>query len=211
MSRLPPAPPERDQTPRARIASVLREELVTARELSQRVGVSEKDVTLHLEHLARSALRAGERMVVAPAGCLGCGFAFDDRERFSKPGRCPRCRGHRSRPHASPSTRPPERPRRVARTAASDQGLSQPGRGGPRQDTSTRRASSDRARVSGSLKNWGGQPILLMFWGDREGRQGSPPRFRSPCTPPASLRTRHALWPQSRQVHVREPRGLRAP
>jgi predicted Zn-ribbon and HTH transcriptional regulator len=93
MSRLPPVPPERDLSPRARIASVLREELVTARELSQRVGVSEKDVTLHLEHLARSARHAGERMVVAPAGCLGCGFAFEDRERFSKPGRCPRCRG----------------------------------------------------------------------------------------------------------------------
>jgi transcriptional regulator len=93
MSRPPPEPAERDQTPRGRIASVLREELVTARELSQRVGVPEKDVTAHLEHLARSARRAGERMVVAPAGCLGCGFAFRDRERFSKPGRCPRCRG----------------------------------------------------------------------------------------------------------------------
>ena len=84
---------ERDQTPRARIASVLREELVTARELSQRVGVSEKDVTSHLEHLARSARGVGERMVIAPAACLGCSYAFSDRERFSKPGRCPRCRG----------------------------------------------------------------------------------------------------------------------
>jgi len=93
MSRPPAAPPEHDQTPRARIASVLREELVTARELSQRVGVSEKDVTAHLEHLARSAGRVGERMVIAPAGCISCGFAFSDRERFSKPGRCPRCRG----------------------------------------------------------------------------------------------------------------------
>jgi transcriptional regulator len=93
MTQKLPSPPERDQTPRARIASVLREELVSARELSQRVGVSEKDVTLHLEHLARSALVVGERMVIAPANCLGCGYAFSDRDRFSKPGRCPRCRG----------------------------------------------------------------------------------------------------------------------
>jgi predicted Zn-ribbon and HTH transcriptional regulator len=93
MSRMPTVPPERDQTPRSRIASVLREELVTARELSQRVGLPEKDVTVHLEHLARSVRGRGEKMVVSPAGCLACGYAFSERERFSKPGRCPRCRG----------------------------------------------------------------------------------------------------------------------
>jgi predicted Zn-ribbon and HTH transcriptional regulator len=93
MNRLPPPPPARDETPRARIASVLREELVTARELSQRVGISEKDVTEHLQHLARSVRGRGEQMVVSPAGCLGCGFAFSGRDRFTKPGRCPRCRG----------------------------------------------------------------------------------------------------------------------
>jgi transcriptional regulator len=98
MSHPPPVPPEHDRTPRARIASVLRQELVTARELSQRVGVSEKDVAEHLEHLTRSARQAGERMVVAPAACLGCRFEFEERERFEKPGRCPRCRGTRISP-----------------------------------------------------------------------------------------------------------------
>jgi len=90
----PPAPPpERTQTPRARIAAVLRDELVSARDLSQRLGVSEKDVTHHLEHLALSARGRGEKLVISPAACLGCGFAFSDRERVSKPGSCPRCRG----------------------------------------------------------------------------------------------------------------------
>lgn len=86
-----PAPPERAETIRAAIADALRGDTLTARELSERVGVPERDVGPHLEHLARSARARSERLRVEPARCLGCGFAFDARTRLTKPGRCPSC------------------------------------------------------------------------------------------------------------------------
>ena len=75
--------------------AVLRGGLFTARDISARVGISEKDVAGHLEHLTRSLKPTGERLEVEHARCLACGFTFKDRERFDKPSRCPRCRGQR--------------------------------------------------------------------------------------------------------------------
>jgi predicted Zn-ribbon and HTH transcriptional regulator len=66
-----------------------------AHELSARIGISEKDVAGHLEHLARSLRQGGERLVVDPARCLGCGFVFRKRTRLTKPSRCPVCKSQR--------------------------------------------------------------------------------------------------------------------
>lgn len=90
------APPERRQT----IREALRQHLLgetwrTALELSAAVGISEKMVPEHLEHLRKSSAGAGERLEVEPAMCLGCNFTFDRRERFAKPSRCPKCRSER--------------------------------------------------------------------------------------------------------------------
>jgi predicted Zn-ribbon and HTH transcriptional regulator len=68
------------------------------RELSQLAGISEDAVHQHLEHLIKSVKAEGGRIDVHPAECLGCGFAFADRKKLHRPGRCPECRGTRIAP-----------------------------------------------------------------------------------------------------------------
>ncbi len=69
----------------------------TARDLSKLVGIPERDVAEHLEHLERSVRHEGLRLVIEPAECLDCGFRFDARRqhRFTRPGRCPDCHSGR--------------------------------------------------------------------------------------------------------------------
>jgi transcriptional regulator len=94
----PPTVPERLETARSELKRVLREGTFTARDLSARIGISEKDVAQHLEHVGRSVRDAGERLTVEHARCLGCGFVFKDRERLTRPSRCPRCKAERVQP-----------------------------------------------------------------------------------------------------------------
>ena len=86
---------ERAGTVRDRLRAALRGEPLSARELSARVSISEKDVAHHLEHLARSLAHDGLRLVVDPANCEHCGFVFKKRERLDAPSRCPVCRSER--------------------------------------------------------------------------------------------------------------------
>lgn len=76
---------------------MLRAGAASARDLSRAVGIPERDVAVHLEHLARSLRRTGGRLAVTPSECLDCGFAFGERghHRYTRPGRCPRCHGRR--------------------------------------------------------------------------------------------------------------------
>lgn len=67
----------------------------TARDLSQRIGIPERDVATHLEHLDRSLKHKEERLIIDPPKCLECGFAFTERHRFTRPSGCPQCRGRR--------------------------------------------------------------------------------------------------------------------
>ena len=90
--------PERAETLRAELRSALREGRLTTRELSQALGASERDVNEHLPHLARSLQHTGERLVIEPSACLGCGFEFEARTRFKRPGRCPACKSTRISP-----------------------------------------------------------------------------------------------------------------
>jgi predicted Zn-ribbon and HTH transcriptional regulator len=94
------SPPERAETVREAIRRALLAGPATARDLSAEVGVREKDVAEHLAHLARSLPRRGERLVVEPASCIACGYAFTDRTRLTRPGACPRCRSTRIDPPA---------------------------------------------------------------------------------------------------------------
>jgi predicted Zn-ribbon and HTH transcriptional regulator len=88
----------RSVTARQALRSVLVEEPRSARELSVRVGLSEREVLTHLEHLERSLGRADYELVIEPASCIECGFAFHKRGRLQRPGRCPVCRGRRIQP-----------------------------------------------------------------------------------------------------------------
>jgi predicted Zn-ribbon and HTH transcriptional regulator len=90
-----PVPPERSAT----IPSLIREALSaapkTTRDLSQELGVSEREVLRHLQHLERSLKEDGAKLVVEPPVCLACGFVFRKRERLNRPSRCPVCRNER--------------------------------------------------------------------------------------------------------------------
>ena len=73
----------RKQTIRQQMISLLVNEVCGVREISQALSIPEKDIG---DHLARQILK------IYPAECLACGFVFKERQRFSRPGRCPRCR-----------------------------------------------------------------------------------------------------------------------
>ncbi len=90
--------PARKATIRDELRRVLQSGWTTARELSGLVGISEKEIPEHLEHLRRSSTNSGERFEVAPAQCAVCGFEFRDRARLSRPGKCPECRSERMHP-----------------------------------------------------------------------------------------------------------------
>jgi transcriptional regulator len=81
------------QTTRQRIIEVLSTGEFGARALSQMLGVHEKEVVAHLDHISRSVRSRDRKFTVTPARCLGCGYVFESRGRFTSPGRCPRCRG----------------------------------------------------------------------------------------------------------------------
>lgn len=89
---------ERHATVRSALREVLREGPLTARELSARVGIGEKEVPGHLDHLARSLRHSSERFRVEPAQCLVCAFVFKERTRLTKPSKCPMCRSQRVDP-----------------------------------------------------------------------------------------------------------------
>jgi transcriptional regulator len=87
--KLPSTPADRHDTLRHEIIALLGAETLTTREISELVGISEKEVLEHLEHV-RIALHGG--LVMTPALCMACGFTFRKRERLKGPGRCPVCK-----------------------------------------------------------------------------------------------------------------------
>lgn len=98
-----PVPPARGSTVRGALEAALvsaPEGGLTAKDLSGLVRISEKDVAEHLAHLEKSLKAQGMRLVVLPASCIQCGFAFKDRKRYTRPGACPECRSTRIDPPA---------------------------------------------------------------------------------------------------------------
>ncbi len=59
------------------------------------LSIQEKEVYNHLPHIARSVVSQGNRLIVIPSQCLVCDYVFDERKRFTRPGRCPHCKGER--------------------------------------------------------------------------------------------------------------------
>jgi transcriptional regulator len=79
-------------TIRQSIISFLKDRELTAKELSQAVGIREKEVYEHLAHISRSKLPEG-KFIVQPSVCRKCGFVFKKRDRLTPPSRCFLCRG----------------------------------------------------------------------------------------------------------------------
>jgi predicted Zn-ribbon and HTH transcriptional regulator len=80
------------KTIRQELIDALMDREMTAIDLSQEVGIGEKEVYEHLPHIARSVASQGNKLVVEQPRCLKCGFVFEGRKRFTRPGRCPKCR-----------------------------------------------------------------------------------------------------------------------
>lgn len=82
----PPVPTERSSTLRQQLHALLREGSArTARQLSEELGVREREIALHLEHLERSLRNEEGRLVVEPPTCVACGFVFRERHRLTRP------------------------------------------------------------------------------------------------------------------------------
>ncbi len=79
-------------TIRQEIISLLSEEEHGAKSISKILRVSEKEVYEHLEHIGRSMKSQNKKLKIVPARCLECGFVFGNRDRFTSPGKCPRCK-----------------------------------------------------------------------------------------------------------------------
>lgn len=86
-------PPERSEPIRRSIVSLLSSGPLSARQISARAGIAEREVYAHLPHIRKSVSRFGGRFAVTPAECTRCGFRFRKRDRPDRPGRCPVCRG----------------------------------------------------------------------------------------------------------------------
>lgn len=85
-------PVDSKQTIRQKIIHLLETDTLTVRDLSQAVSIPEKEAMDHLGHIARSVRSQNKKLVETPYKCLSCGFVFDKRTRFTKPGRCPSCK-----------------------------------------------------------------------------------------------------------------------
>jgi predicted Zn-ribbon and HTH transcriptional regulator len=91
-------PSERGRTIRDALAKALRTGWLSAQQLSSVVGISEKAVPGHLEHLRKSAKGAAERLEIEPSMCLKCDYVFEHRDRLTRPSRCPACKSERISP-----------------------------------------------------------------------------------------------------------------
>ena len=85
------------RTQRQQLRGLLLREELSFDTLREVLGLGVRALEDELRHVERSARGAGERLQVAPARCLGCGFVFRERaaHHLHAPGRCPRCRGER--------------------------------------------------------------------------------------------------------------------
>jgi hypothetical protein len=85
--------PPSERTPRQRIMDLLTISPMSSRRLAEVIGITERRVEEHLQHIARSAARdRSTRFTIEPSECQDCGFVFRDRSRLTRPSRCPRCR-----------------------------------------------------------------------------------------------------------------------
>jgi predicted Zn-ribbon and HTH transcriptional regulator len=85
------------RTVRQQLHGLLRRDTLPFGALRELFGLSVRQLADELRHVERSARGAGERLVVTPARCLACDYAFRDRRarHLHAPGRCPRCRSER--------------------------------------------------------------------------------------------------------------------
>jgi predicted Zn-ribbon and HTH transcriptional regulator len=81
------------RTARQRMIELLSGTRLSAYQLAQMLGISERQVEDHLAHVVRTIARDPERhFILEPSTCPECHFIFHDRTNLTRPSRCPRCR-----------------------------------------------------------------------------------------------------------------------
>jgi predicted Zn-ribbon and HTH transcriptional regulator len=75
-------------TIRQQIIALLKIKPNSAYGLSGAIGVSQRTIEAHLENVVKSK---GKLFELLPAQCTDCTYMFDDRIRFTKPTKCPKC------------------------------------------------------------------------------------------------------------------------
>lgn len=81
-----------DRTPRQRIIELITGTRLSSYQLAQMVGIPERQVEDHLEHVLKTVARdRSRRFILEPSTCQDCGFVFRDRRRLTRPSRCPMC------------------------------------------------------------------------------------------------------------------------
>ncbi len=83
--------------------STIRQQIITVlengdhdvREISQLLGIREKEVYGHMTHIEKTLSAQGKKLILTPASCVECGYAFKRRSRPERPGKCPRCKSER--------------------------------------------------------------------------------------------------------------------
>jgi predicted Zn-ribbon and HTH transcriptional regulator len=81
-------------TLRRQLLDLLSREPRSVSSIAREMGLRRGDIEDDVQHAVRSAAAAGHRILVVPARCKDCGFAFGV-DRLTKPGRCPACKGSR--------------------------------------------------------------------------------------------------------------------
>jgi predicted Zn-ribbon and HTH transcriptional regulator len=80
------------RTPRQRIMDLLTLSPMSSQQIAAIVKLSERQVEEHLVHITKSLARdLSLRFVLEPPNCRDCDFVFRDRQRLTRPSRCPRC------------------------------------------------------------------------------------------------------------------------
>ena len=87
-----PGGKENRKTNRQQIIDCLRRKDMSANEISRTLGIREKEVAEHLNHIRRSVAAKGNTLVIRPFECRSCGYQFKNRKRYTRPGRCPKCK-----------------------------------------------------------------------------------------------------------------------
>lgn len=80
------------RTPRQRMIDLLIGTRLATHQLAQMLGIPERQVEDHLEHVVKSVARdKTRRFMLEPSRCQDCEFVFRDRRRLTRPSRCPQC------------------------------------------------------------------------------------------------------------------------
>jgi hypothetical protein len=76
------------------LVQLLSQEPRSVSSIARELHLERRDVEDDLRHAIRSARAAGHQVIIEPARCKQCGFAFGE-DKLLKPGKCPACKGSR--------------------------------------------------------------------------------------------------------------------